>query len=58
MKIKFTLRNETKTCYLFEAGENPDQITLYLKKAMVDAEGINPHRGIVVTVEQDGSDQK
>lgn len=52
MKIEFTLKNETKTCYRFEAGERPDQLTLYLKKAMVEGAGIDPKKGITVTVEE------
>jgi hypothetical protein len=52
LKITFTLKAETKTCYRFETGEKPDQMTLYLKKAQVDAAGIDPHKGITVTVEE------
>ena len=51
LKINFTLKSETKTCYRFETGEKPDQMTLYLKKAQVDATGIDPQKGITVTVE-------
>ncbi len=50
--IPFTLKAETKTCYRFETGEKPDQMTLYLKKAQVDSAGIDPKRGITVTVEE------
>ena len=52
MKINFNLRNETKTCYRFESREGDILMTLYLKKAQVDAEGIDPKAGITVTVEQ------
>lgn len=54
MRIKFTLKAETKTCYRFQNGEDrsPDMITLYLKKSQVDAAGIDPKKGIVVTIEQ------
>ena len=52
LKVEFKLKNETKTCYRFEAGERPDLITLYLKKAQVDEAGIDPKKGIVVTVEE------
>ena len=51
LKISFTLKAETKTCYRFETGEKPDQMTLYLKKAQVDAVGIDPKKGITVTIE-------
>ena len=54
MKINFTLKTETKTCYRFEHGERPELITLYLKKSMIDGAGIDPKKGIVVTVEQEG----
>lgn len=53
MKIHFALKTETKTCYRFEHGDRPELITLYLKKSMVDDAGIDPKKGIVVTVEQD-----
>lgn len=52
LTIKFTLKAETKTCYRFETGERPDQMTLYLKKAQVDAAGIDPKKGVTVTVEE------
>ena len=52
MKIEFKLRNETKTCYRFEAGVRPEQITLYLKKNQIKNAGINPEKGIVVTIEE------
>jgi hypothetical protein len=51
-EIKFTFKSATQTCYRFETGERPDQMTLYLKKAKVDAAGIDPKKGITVTVEQ------
>jgi len=52
LEIKFTLKAETKTCYRFETGERPEQMTLYLKKAQVDAAGIDPKNGITVTVQE------
>jgi hypothetical protein len=54
MKISFKYLKETKSCYRFEAGsrEGGDLTTLYLKKADIDAAGINPQCGIVVTVEE------
>lgn len=52
LKIHFTLKNETRTCYRFETGEKPDQMTLYLKKAQVDAAGIDPKKGIIISVEE------
>lgn len=52
LKLTFALKNETKTCYRFETGEKPDQMTLYLKKAQVDEAGIDPAKGITITVEE------
>lgn len=52
LKIPFTLKAETKTCYRFETGEKPDQMTLYLKKAQVDSASIDPKKGITVTIEE------
>ena len=51
IKMTFKLKKDTNTCYVFECGEKPDQITLYLKKKQVDADGIDPKKGITVTVE-------
>ena len=50
ISINFTLKTETKTCYRFETGEKPEQMTLYLKKALVDAAGIDPAKVITVTI--------
>jgi len=52
LEIKFTLKAETKTCYRFETGERPEQMTLYLKKSKVDAAGIDPQKGITVTIDE------
>lgn len=53
MKISMQLRNETKTCYRFECKlEDESIMTLYLKKKQVDEAGINPAKGIVITVEE------
>ena len=50
--LNFSLKNETKTCYRFETGEKPEQMTLYLKKAQVDAANIDPKKGITVNIEE------
>jgi hypothetical protein len=52
LTIKFAYKAETKTCYRFETGERPEQMTVYLKKARVDAAGIDPRKGITVTIEE------
>ncbi len=55
LKINFkpkANRPETKTCYIFESGERPDLITLYLKKSQVKAAGIDPKKGITATIEE------
>ncbi len=56
LNISFTFKGETKTCYRFETGERPDQVSLYLKKAQVDAAGMDPKKGVVVTVAQGDPD--
>lgn len=52
LQLTFSLKSETKTCYRFETGERPEQMTLYLKKAQVDAAGIDPQKGVTVTIEE------
>ena len=55
LKIRFTLKNATKTCYRFEHQTEDGQfITLYLKKNMVYEDGINVENGILVTIEEGG----
>lgn len=59
MTLNFKLkadRPETKTCYIFETGERPNQITLYLKKEQVKAAGIDPKNGITVNIEETKED--
>ena len=50
LSISFAFKGETKTCYRFETGERPDQVSLYLKKAQVDGAGMDPKKGVVVSV--------
>jgi len=51
------LRNETKSCYRFERrSEQGDLITLYLKKKDVNDAGIDPRKGITVTIEEAEND--
>lgn len=53
LKLKMAFKNATKTCYRFERrDETGDMTTLYLKKSDVDKAGIDPHKGITVTVEE------
>lgn len=53
MKMNMSLKNETKTCYRFERQDDSGNlITLYLKKADVEGAGIDPKKGIAVTVEE------
>ena len=53
LKLKMKFKNATKTCYRFEQrDEGGNLITLYLKKADVDKAGIDPQKGITVTVEE------
>lgn len=55
MKLKMKLVDTTKTCYRFESGSRAgdDLRTMYLKKTDIDAAGIDPAKGITVTVEED-----
>lgn len=53
LKLEFTLKNETKTCFRFESKNDDEEfITLYLKKKHVREAGIDPTKGITVTVEE------
>ena len=57
LKLNMAFKNATKTCYRFERrDESGNQITLYLKKADVDGVGIDPHKGITLTVEEGAGD--
>lgn len=57
MQLSMKFRNSTKTCYRFEQrDEAGNLITLYLKKTDVDAAGIDPHKGIAVTIQEGCSD--
>lgn len=59
MKLKMEFRNSTKTCYRFEhRGADGNLTTLYLKKSDVDKDGINPQKGIVVTIEESHTDEE
>ena len=51
-ELSFKLKAETKTCYRFERGKKEDGSleTLYLKKDTVA--GINPQKGLTVTIEE------
>lgn len=53
MKIRMKFRNETKTCYRFERrDESGNLATLYLKKTDVREAGIDPMKGIDLTIEE------
>ena len=54
MKIRMEFRNETKTCYRFERRDEDtgNLITLYLKKTDVREAGIDPMKGIDLTIEE------
>lgn len=55
LKMNFSLKNETKTCYRFENKEGGQLTTLYLKKEQVDRASINPKSGIIVKIEEDNN---
>lgn len=53
MQLEMKFRNATKTCYRFEQRDEAGNLTtLYLKKADIDAAGIDPHKGITVTIQE------
>ena len=52
MVLHFTHVKSTKTCEVFQHGQKPDLITLYLKKDQLAREGIRPAAGLTVTVEE------
>lgn len=56
MKIHFAHIRSTKTCEVFQHGEKPDMITLYLKKSQLAEEGIQPIKGLTVTIEEANHD--
>ena len=51
--MSFSLKTTTKTCYRFEHREGAELTTLYLKKSQVDSAGIDPNKGIAITIEQE-----
>lgn len=53
LKIRLDYRNDTKTCYRFERRDGAGNlITLYLKKSDIKEAGIDPQKGIDVTIEE------
>jgi hypothetical protein len=52
LKLEFKYTKDTKTCCVFQTGERPEFVTLYLKKSQIEDAGINPKKGITVTVEE------
>ena len=54
LEMHMHLKNDTKTCYRFERRDDSGNlITLYLKKADVDNDGIDPKKGITITIKED-----
>jgi len=54
LKLHMSLKNDTKTCYRFERRyDSGNLMALYLKKKDVDDSGIDPKKGIVITIEED-----
>ena len=52
LNLNFAYIKDTKTCYVFESGKKPEFTTLYLKKNQVDEAGIDPKKGLTVTIEE------
>ena len=55
MELHYTLSKETKTCYVFETGSprTEEHQTIYLKKEKIIQNGIDPKKGIKVTIQED-----
>ena len=57
MKLHMKYKTATKICYRFESGRDDGNLTtLYLKKADVNAAGIDPQKGITLTIEEGTGD--
>jgi len=54
MIVKFKYDADTKNCVRFISGDKggTDTMSFYLKRSIIDAEGIDKNKGITVTVEQ------
>lgn len=52
MELHFTHSKTTKSCEVYQYGQQPDNITLYLKKDMLAADGIKPTSDLIVTVKE------
>lgn len=50
--MNFEKKRETKGCYIFESRTGDDFITLYLKKTQLEEAGIDPAKGLAVTIAQ------
>lgn len=52
--FRLKLDKETRNCYAFTCGsrDTGDLITVYLHKSDIDAAGIDPCKGIKMTVEE------
>lgn len=48
--INFEHKKDTKTCNCFECREGDESTVLYLKKTQVEDAGIDPKKGITVTI--------
>lgn len=59
LKMYFRLVKETKSCYRFETGQGADWTALYLKKRAIEAAGIDPYKGVTITVAErrDGDEE-
>ena len=56
IEYKLDLQRETKRCLVFSRGsrETNDLMTVYIHKEDVEASGIDPRKGIVMTIEEAG----
>ena len=54
IEYKLDLQRETKRCLVFSRGdrESGDLMTVYVHKEDVEAAGIDPRKGVVMTIEE------
>lgn len=50
--MNFEHKKDTKTCNCFECRDSEESTVLYLKKTQVKDAGIDPQKGITVTIDE------
>lgn len=54
MKLRFEMARTTRSCYVFTHGaaDTGNLMSLYLKRRVIEEARIDPHKGVIVTVEE------